>query len=823
MPPRVGDFKAERRRHALVCDPPLITRARARMRSRVLGTGRPRQDLRATLLELSTECADMRSCGQALEEPWVWAQCEHAAGHFADFPVEELVAIRLCACPRAAATDLLRPMGQALLELDALRRTRGGSSGSKAQVGLLWEDLAVDLTAGLARLRAGQSPPGELYSMVRLPEAMWKATVEGRVGAAMCFCGALRGVETEEDCRRELAEAAGPGNGKQDVLCMLEFDSVASARAADVQSMSPTAKQHGGSQIILPPFTRGYLESIEEAESGDYRRLRISGLRAVEPLLEVLEAPEEAVLAGSLLVGLHASTPPQEEEGFPGVDSALLSGAAGCFQALASAAVVKNPAAVQVVWKGYWECLFEGVQSWEHFKQGKSGVIGVARVAVQDVVFATRGVLKRALGFESAMNHEVMEEERRRRLQEIEEVKRSAVGVARERVSSLNLETLTDPEAFLRFLAHDPVRAFEAAPAAARAYLMASAAQRVLLFAKLMGLVAMAGGLLRGDPEVKAAFDSPFPLHEEALGWDDRTFEEDLEGDQFEAPFLTANREHAARRAAGLLQMQRLQLARTRLLIAGGAPDVGKTTILKEVFGFTHFQAGLSRQGQTEQIQFALHPDGDERLRPVYAVDTPGFGDGEHIHRNDMVRLLVGAGTWIPGGVTLLWVMKAGRNVRQEADELLRTMATGQTTTLVLATHMDKFFEERYWEVGPQWRDTILAGVSPKDPRWEQQRRILMAELKAEVEAGVAAVVGDNHQGIVYTCLGGWMAAEDSEDEDEFAQQPPWPWARRELTDFFDIKGRKELRTWLDQRVGLEPLRSGPAARSVVQPSDAPR
>jgi len=262
--------------------------------------------------------------------------------------------------------------------------------------------------------------------------------------------------------------------------------------------------------------------------------------------------------------------------------------------------------------------------------------------------------------------------------------------------------------------------------------------------------------------------------------------------------------------------VQRLRLARTRLLIAGGAPDVGKTTLLREIFGFEHFVAGLSRTGQTEQINFALHPDGDERHRPVYAVDTPGFGDGERIHRNDMVRLLLGAGGWIPGGVTLVWVMKAGRHVRQEADELLRRMATDErVSTLVVVTHIDNFFEERYREVGPQWRDGILQGVPHKDPRWKAERRKLMGELRDEVEEGVASVVGHRlssappplgggtSRGLAFACLGGWMAGTGEDDEDEFAQSPPWPWARQELTEFFGILSRQDLRTWFDTKLGM--------------------
>jgi len=239
-------------------------------------------------------------------------------------------------------------------------------------------------------------------------------------------------------------------------------------------------------------------------------------------------------------------------------------------------------------------------------------------------------------------------------------------------------------------------------------------------------------------------------------------------------------------------------------LVAGGAPDVGKTTILREVFGFDHFVAGLSQVGQTDQITFALHPDGDDYARPVYVVDTPGFGDGDQVYRNDMLRLLQGAGDWIPGGMTLLWVLKAGRNIRQPADEMLRSIAEKHDVRcLVIVTHVDKLFEERYREIGPLWKETSLKGVPHKDPRWLAQRKSLMASLREEIDVGVRSVLGDNKiEGLRYACLGGWMVGE-ADDEDEFAQPPPWPWARQELTDFYQVLDKRELRKWLDSCVGL--------------------
>merc|ERR1719195_1755861 len=166
-----------------------------------------------------------------------------------------------------------------------------------------------------------------------------------------------------------------------------------------------------------------------------------------------------------------------------------------------------------------------------------------------------------------------MEMERERLIEEMEKLKKDAVSAARDHVSALQLETMSDPEAFLRFLQMDPVKALEAAPAAARAWMSAGPAQKVLLLAKLMGVIAVAGGLLQGDARIQAAFISPFPLNEDV--W--QTFLQAMPNLHGEVP---SSREAAAQQAVAFLQLQRLRLSRCRLLIVGGAPDTGKTTLL---------------------------------------------------------------------------------------------------------------------------------------------------------------------------------------------------------------------------------------------------
>ncbi|CAK0864127.1 unnamed protein product, partial [Prorocentrum cordatum] len=244
-------------------------------------------------------------------------------------------------------------------------------------------------------------------------------------------------------------------------------------------------------------------------------------------------------------------------------------------------------------------------------------------------------------------------------------------------------------------------------------------AQRVLIFAKLLGMAAVAGGLLRGEMRTRAAFDSPFPLLESARS-----------ADLAERP-----KERAARRALDLARLQRAHLARCRLLVVAGAPDAGKTTLLREAFGLGNLAAGLSPEMRTEQIQFELHPAGDDRCCPIYLVDTPGAGDADQLHRNDMARMLQSASASLPGGVVVVWVLRAGRSERREGDELVRKMAAAGAEVRAIVTHIDRLFEERYRELGPLWKEGELRGVPHKDPRWATTRRRLMAELRDEVEA----------------------------------------------------------------------------------------
>ncbi|CAK0841506.1 unnamed protein product [Prorocentrum cordatum] len=132
--------------------------------------------------------------------------------------------------------------------------------------------------------------------------------------------------------------------------------------------------------------------------------------------------------------------------------SALLRALLEFFQLLVEGLTVKDAeAVVRTVWKSYWECFLEDLQAPKRLSNNDfSGLVDIASVAVLDSLRAARGVTKRAWGCKSCVDQRAMDEERARQRTLLEGRKREAVGVARERVAELGLETMTDPEAFLR-------------------------------------------------------------------------------------------------------------------------------------------------------------------------------------------------------------------------------------------------------------------------------------------------------------------------------------------------------------------------------------
>lgn len=798
----------------------------------------------------------------ALRRSFDWARLAKTEQHFSRLSLDELAAIRLCldASPDGETTPaaLLVHLQEstwfsAMNEFLASRHPANVGAGDKAEGSAsTWEVLVSDVVSGLTALRLREKHEvvhGRCYRLCWIPQQTFDALFgSDNCGRSLCFTGFQRvgGAEPWQSLG-QLRQGCVP--------CLLEFDAAISCQAAEVQDFLVEGTAAGATpELLLPPFLRGRVRRVRRESSPppyhiDVFRVEIAGVTEAPFSDDVLEAPPEAVLVASMLLALQGSpakeeiSPSSPEElaavsssssniptgavaggqtssGTPSSAEEPLDLAGRFFTQLAASLRVRSPNEVGRMWKGYLECALDGHNPWKELGNTlQLGPLGIARTAVVGSARASVRVTKRALGFESCLDSEAMDQQFCRQAEELEALRHAAVGCAREQARAVHLETLSDPEAFLRYLAHDPVRALRATPAIMKVYRdSAGPAQRVLLFAKLMGLSAMAGGLLCGDPRVCKAFEGPWRAGG-ACGnaWHSfRSCCEQLDegtlmrsDDCEEAALQKRPRDaHAGDRALALLTLMRLHLARVQLLVTAGSPDTGKTTFFREVFGLSHLKAGLSEEGRTDEVLCALHPDSDLRFRPVYLVDMPGFGDGTQLHRNDMCRLLLHVGRSLARNVQLIWVLRAGRHTRNEAEEfVLSLMQAIMRPPLVLVTHVDKLFEERYREAGPRWRDGPLHGIPPKDPQWKSLRRTLMQELRDEIFATIRSGLqleeaSELEMEVVFACLGGWMARSDGE-EDEFAETPPWSWARDELTDFYGILGRSELRCLLDSRLGL--------------------
>eukprot|EP00435_Cladocopium_sp_Y103_P047899 s384_g14.t1 len=116
------------------------------------------------------------------------------------------------------------------------------------------------------------------------------------------------------------------------------------------------------------------------------------------------------------------------------------------------------------------------------------------------------------------------------------------------------------------------------------------------------------------------------------------------------------------------------------------------------VFGLRHLKAGLAEEGRTDEVLFELHPRGDLRFRPVYLVDSPGFGDGEHLHRfgsdpklwfpGDSLSVATASAHSVPKSAVPAPFFRCQTNVRAEMNDTM--MSTGRKPTGMKGKALDQ-------------------------------------------------------------------------------------------------------------------------------------
>lgn len=537
------------------------------------------------------------------------------------------------------------------------------------------------------------------------------------------------------------------------VPVVLVFDRLACCEATDVTRFSVFGDAED--ERLLGPWLRGRITDISEESSPApvnrrYWQIHIAGLQMLTPLPAVLGANTADVLAASLIIGVHSSPSPL----FNGLDRFLE--ATGQF-ALA-----------------------------EHGERRFNFPFPFDHVEVH-IFEALHKVAVKYAGKKAAKNF----------------VDPDSVTLSEADINTMKAEFIHDPSAICESTRED-LHKLTTLDLPASDHLKCTL--KVLCYLMLLGgfvdTFILTGRLrdhLRDRTDVllkvrREMFAGPAPRARPRLA-------SDLV--EHVAPKFSA-----CDLAIGFLELLRLHLAQSRFLFVAGAPNVGKTEALREVFKIEKLKAGVDLAEQTDTLVFVPHPGVNDAVGQVFVVDTPGYGEmGDKQYRNEFSNLLVFLAQQLPGAVQLVWVERAGRSQKLPAHDLLGRFLQSSENLIkpfVLVSHIDEEFERHYenrirkLENGEEKDETGLLDIDDEgDSRWKHWRDTMMLSLKQEVEVFLGELIEPQQCRTIFACLGGWMARRTR------ACKPKGEWERDELVEHFKLLQSAELRSQFDKALRL--------------------
>jgi len=286
-----------------------------------------------------------------------------------------------------------------------------------------------------------------------------------------------------------------------------------------------------------------------------------------------------------------------------------------------------------------------------------------------------------------------------------------------------------------------------------------------------------------------------------------------------------------ASRAWAKLDILRILFATTRLVVALGMPDVGKSNFLEKVFGITSKGSGLdpdtsgvgmNPENRTSSVSVYRHPSHSHSCN-AYVVDCPGYGDNEEERSATVCALLLTLRNFPAGATQGVWLLSASRNIVQAIDDLLPKIYG--VISLIVVTHLDSRIGEmhtsRLRDLPP---DLKKKENSEKANEWiKKEEREIMKNIQYEVNAYVKSVYHgiEDHEvkepseppDVVYACLGvdGWLCTGE---RDEFVTPDPpkkFQHTLEEVIDFFHhtsaphtpLLTAGQLRDKIDRMMGL--------------------
>lgn len=238
------------------------------------------------------------------------------------------------------------------------------------------------------------------------------------------------------------------------------------------------------------------------------------------------------------------------------------------------------------------------------------------------------------------------------------------------------------------------------------------------------------------------------------------------------------------------LDLLRLRLSRTRVVLPLGEPDAGKTTIVKHSFNLD-LTAGYNEDQRTSFLSFHRCPDISLDSSELLFGDSPGFGEegAELQSRNDAVWAAsrFALNEKLRDMMLVLVVLRSGRDVKVGVNELVAELVATGTSVLIVFTFADESFKKR--------NSTPPKGTKRSDPVWLQEcaRRV-----QEEDQERVDRLLGGPQHGlrqpsVLYTCFFGPFSEVEQDDDDD-AQEVVSEWLVQAFRAHFPLVSPLQLR-----------------------------
>jgi GTP-binding protein EngB required for normal cell division len=628
-------------------------------------------------------------------------------------------------------------------------------------------DVIYFIWTAICASQAGPDAPAPDKKLVRIAHIPDQMYVDYYKEGAQIVCKAFSSAATAEQW-----QFVAIGQQPNCTPVVLEFDEKACGQAVDIRQLSAVGDAED--ERLFFPFFRGTITKIEQTADPSGRilpRVYITGLPSVAPTREVLDptnCTHMDLLDAALLIGLHCVS---GREGEPDPGLAYMEILENIERAMAKAVVVTDPNAIRQEYRDssieYRD--LEGLISAVVSAGGSAGLILLALIPVAIAAELRRRNLQKAAQKVEGDRQSIAEDAKASAVERDLGVQLADLAMPSvdeglfeqvRRCSKEYIKALDD----LRVPPEEEEEKKEEEDEEEEEGAAESVEERVfLLWLKMWMQLSVMQTAITGKSK---AFTSPFPIADSersvVIGEGDALLtqlpEGTAEGEDGDGPGPVVS---PARYVVGNLGILRELLARTKVIVPLGAPDAGKSTLLRKVYGI-NCPSGLSVAGRTRVAALYPHPTlYDKDHAPVFVADVPGFGDVVSV-RDQITKMILGLATK-PGfrsNFVVQVCICSGRPVKSHLEEVTKQLEAANVPFEFILTKVDKNYEARVVDLYEKRKSapkTARKGMPKMTDRADREK--VAAEIKEDDKRQVGG------RPFVYACLSGWAAAHDSDSD----------------------------------------------------------